>query len=134
MDPGVLLALTAGDDGDVHLEHTDLLSSLAFSLRATAANVPACTLDMYTSDTGRYVTMVEVSVRDLRNRLRDLVRRAEAGEEIVILRRGRQVARIVPLSHTSGRLPDLSAFRASIAIDGEPLSETVIKERRGARY
>ncbi|MGE0539432.1 MAG: type II toxin-antitoxin system Phd/YefM family antitoxin [Dehalococcoidia bacterium] len=78
--------------------------------------------------------MVEVSVRDLRNRLRDLVRRAEAGEEIVILRRGRQVARIVPLSHTSGRLPDLSAFRASIAIDGEPLSETVIKERRGARY
>jgi prevent-host-death family protein len=78
--------------------------------------------------------MVEVSVRDLRNRLRDLVRRAEAGEEIVILRRGRQVARIVPLAQSPRRLPDLSDFRASIAVDGEPLSETVIKERRGARY
>lgn len=78
--------------------------------------------------------MVEVSVRDLRNRLRDLVKRAEAGEEIVILRRGKQVARLVPLPQTPHRLPDLSAFRASIAVDGEPLSKTVIEERREARY
>ena len=78
--------------------------------------------------------MAEVSVRDLRNHLRDLVKRAEAGEEILILRRGRQVARLMPLPQTARRLPDLSAFRASIAVGGEPLSETVIKERQVARY
>jgi prevent-host-death family protein len=37
---------------------------------------------------------VEVSVTDAKAQLTDLVRRAEAGEEVVLTRRGRAVARI----------------------------------------
>lgn len=38
---------------------------------------------------------MEVSVSDAKARLTDLVRRAEAGEEVVLTRRGREVARLV---------------------------------------
>jgi prevent-host-death family protein len=36
--------------------------------------------------------MTEVSVRELKNRLAEYVRRAEAGEEIAVTRRGKRVA------------------------------------------
>ena len=39
--------------------------------------------------------MDEIGLFEAKNRLAELVRRAESGEEIVITRRGRAVARIV---------------------------------------
>jgi prevent-host-death family protein len=79
--------------------------------------------------------MVRASVKELRENLRSFVERAEAGEEVVILERGREVARLVPPEEkVGGRFPDLTEFRASIELKGESLSETVIRERREARY
>lgn len=78
--------------------------------------------------------MAQVTIREARSKLRALIERAEAGEEIVILRRGKQVARLVPPEREPNRFPDLSSFRASIAVRGEPLSETVIRQRRDSRY
>ena len=78
--------------------------------------------------------MAEVTIREVRTNLKALVDRAEAGEEITISRRGKQVARLVPPVREPRRFPDLTAFRASIPLRGEPLSETVIRERREARY
>jgi prevent-host-death family protein len=40
--------------------------------------------------------MTEVSVRELKNRLTEYLRRAEAGEEIAVTRRGRRIATLVP--------------------------------------
>ncbi len=40
--------------------------------------------------------MVRVSVTDLRKRFGYWLDRAEAGEEIVITRRGKEIARLVP--------------------------------------
>jgi antitoxin (DNA-binding transcriptional repressor) of toxin-antitoxin stability system len=59
---------------------------------------------------------------------------AEAGEEITITRRGKVVARLMPPQRPSSQLPDLTEFRASIKLKGEGMSDTVIKERREARY
>jgi prevent-host-death family protein len=78
--------------------------------------------------------MTDVSVRELRANLRQLVERAAAGEEISILRRGRRVARLVPPERSATDAPDLTEFRASITVRGEPLSKTVIRQRRDARY
>ncbi|MPZ14822.1 MAG: type II toxin-antitoxin system prevent-host-death family antitoxin [Chloroflexi bacterium] len=78
--------------------------------------------------------MAHVTIREARSTLRALIVRAEAGEEIVILRRGKEVARLVPPQREPQRFPDLSAFRASIALTGEPASETVVRQRRDARY
>jgi prevent-host-death family protein len=41
---------------------------------------------------------VEIASRELRNNTADLLRRVEAGEEIVITTRGRRVAALVPLA------------------------------------
>lgn len=41
---------------------------------------------------------MEVGVRELRNNLSRYLRRARAGEELVITERGRAIARVVPLT------------------------------------
>ena len=78
--------------------------------------------------------MLRVSVRDARGNLRALLERVQAGEEIAITRRGVEVARIVPPVRELAPFPDLAEFRASLAVRGEPVSETVIGARRDARY
>lgn len=78
--------------------------------------------------------MTRASVKEVRDNLREFLERAEAGEEIVILRRGREVARLVPPEREPKRFPDLAEFRNSIKLKGEPASETVIRMRREARY
>jgi prevent-host-death family protein len=40
---------------------------------------------------------VQISVSDAKGQLTELVRRAEAGDEIILTRHGRSVARLVPI-------------------------------------
>ena len=79
--------------------------------------------------------MGPISLKEARRRLSELVKAAERGESIVITRRGKEVARIVPpaIRPLKG-LPDLTEFRKSIKLKGKPMSETVIEMRREERY
>jgi prevent-host-death family protein len=45
---------------------------------------------------------VQVSVSDAKGRLTELVRRAEAGDEIVLTRRGQAAVRLVPVKAPAG--------------------------------
>lgn len=78
--------------------------------------------------------MEEVSVKEARNRISLLLDRTQKGEEILISRRGKKVARLVPVGVSEKRLPDLSAFRASITVSGTSLSQTVVDSRDMERY
>jgi prevent-host-death family protein len=79
--------------------------------------------------------MTRVSVREAREQFRELLDRVSSGEEVVITRRGRDVARIVPPTPAARRtLPTLREFREKIVVQGEPLSETVRRGRGGERY
>lgn len=78
--------------------------------------------------------MRTVSVREARQRLPALLNQAHAGEEIAVLRRGVEVARLVPPPRRASRLPDLAEFRASVRVRGQPLSAEVVAGRKGARY
>jgi prevent-host-death family protein len=51
---------------------------------------------------------MDVAISEGKAQLTELVRRAEAGEEVVLTRHGRPVARIVPVA----RGPDMEARRA----------------------
>ncbi len=73
-------------------------------------------------------------MRDARAGLPALLSRVARGEEIVIERRGKAAARLVPPARVRMPLPDLAAFRASIRVTGEPTSAAVIKARREERY
>lgn len=78
--------------------------------------------------------MLEVNIKELRDQLAQYISRVEAGEEIVITRRGRVVAHLAPPDRTPPQFPDLTEFRASIQLRGEDVSATVVAERRAARY
>lgn len=77
---------------------------------------------------------MRVTAKEARERFRELLDRAERGEEVVILRRGKPVVRLTRARPARGRhLPDLGDFRASIQVRGAPLSEMVNQERKEAR-
>ncbi len=77
--------------------------------------------------------MLEINVKDARSKLSTLLDRVEQGDEIIITRRGKKVARLVsPRKRLS--LPPLKDFRSSLKVKGKTLTETVINARREERY
>ena len=60
-----------------------------------------------------YIRAVEISVTDAKAQLTELVRRAEAGDEVVLTRHGQPAARIVA-AHKFARTPEerMAAMRA----------------------
>lgn len=77
---------------------------------------------------------MNVSVKEARSRFSSILNEAEEGKEIVIMRRGKAVARLVPCKVEKKKLPSLRDLRASIKAKGEPLSVTVMKNRNEERY
>ncbi len=51
---------------------------------------------------------MQISVTDAKGQLTELVRRAEAGDEVILTRRGHPAVRLVPVK----AVPDLAARRA----------------------
>ena len=77
---------------------------------------------------------MEINVKDARSQLSALLDQVEVGDEVIILRRGREVARLVPPRGEDRLLPSLKNFRASIRITGEPLRNAVIRGKEEERY
>lgn len=77
---------------------------------------------------------MEVNVKEARSKMSFLLDRTEMGEEIVILRRGKRVARLVAVTDACKRLPDLRGFRDSILVKGKSLGEAVMQGREEERY
>jgi prevent-host-death family protein len=73
---------------------------------------------------------MEINVKQARSKISSMLDKVEKGEEMVIVRRGKKVARLVPFnSSTDRRLPDLRKFRASIACPQMGLGDTVVQAR-----
>ncbi len=58
--------------------------------------------------------MTEVSLAEAKAKLSALVDKAEAGEEILITRHGKLVARLGPVASPRQPLPSLAAFRKTM--------------------
>ena len=78
--------------------------------------------------------MKVVSVTEARQKLKALLDEVSSGHEVSVIRRGHEVARLVPPRRKGGRLPALGSFRASIRVTGEPMSRAVVRARREGRY
>ncbi len=57
-------------------------------------------------------TVVSIALAEAKAHLSQVLDRVEAGEELVITRRGKPVARVVPVQPPVAPLPSLAAFRA----------------------
>jgi len=74
--------------------------------------------------------MTQVNIHEAKTHLSRLLRRVAAGEEIVISKAGRPIARLVPLQRqTAPRLlgQDVGLFQVPSDFD-EPLPESVLSE------
>jgi prevent-host-death family protein len=77
--------------------------------------------------------MLEVNIKEARSKLGQLLRQVEHGQNILLTRRGKEVACLVPPQKT-GRLPSLKEFRQTIAAPEQGLSSTVLAARDEERY
>ncbi len=77
---------------------------------------------------------MEINVKEARARLSFLLKRVEKGDEVLLLRRGKKVARLVPVQTPQRPLPSLKEFRSSIRLKGKPLSAVVIESREEERF
>lgn len=77
--------------------------------------------------------MLEVNVKDARMRLSQLLNKVEQGHDIILTRRGKKVAHLVPIEQEC-RLPSLEKFRQNIVLQGSTLSEMVQAVRNEERY
>lgn len=81
--------------------------------------------------------MQEIGVRELRRRISHFLNAAQAGEEVVIMQRGKPAARLVPLenrdSQNATHFPDRSAFRDALPAACESSAELVrqLRDERG---
>jgi len=73
--------------------------------------------------------MKHIGIKQARQELPDLVDRVEAGEEIVITRLGKAVAKLTAASAALKPLPSLVAFRQAIGADGTPAAKLLREER-----
>ena len=74
------------------------------------------------------------NVREARESLRRLLDQVRAGDEVIVLRRGVEVGRLVPPERKPVALPDLSGLRAAIKLRGPALSREINAARRRSRY
>jgi len=72
--------------------------------------------------------MLEVNIKEARSKLSSLLDKVERGEEIIITRRGKKIARLASLE-SNECLPSLKKFRDSIKITGTSLSKAIINSR-----
>ena len=80
--------------------------------------------------------MPEINVKKARSNLSSILDRVEKGEEVVITRRGKRVARISNVDSKSKPSPlkSLKKFRSKISVKGASLSQTVIDQRQKEHY
>lgn len=78
--------------------------------------------------------MRTVSVREARAEISRLLDAVARGEEVVIERHGRPVARLVPVATEIRHLPDRSAFRQSLREARESARQAVRAMRDEQRF
>ena len=73
--------------------------------------------------------MKSVSLRHMQHHLSDVMRHVDQGQEVLVTRRRRTIARLVPArpNLTKIKWPDFAARTARIK--GAPLSTTILAER-----
>ena len=73
----------------------------------------------------------EANVNEVREQIAEYLTRAERGEETIIKRYSKKVAKIVPYEEKSRKkLPDLSDFRHSLGVSSEQPAGELLREMR----
>ena len=78
--------------------------------------------------------MKKVQVNEVREKLAKYLSEAEQGEEIIITKHSKPIARLLPVENKKSEFPDLTKFREKITVKGKPMSENVTEMRKEERF
>lgn len=81
--------------------------------------------------------MKKVPVNQVREQLAKYLTEAERGEEVIITKHNKPVAKLVSYNEPEKKkkeFPDMKEFRKKIKVKGKPMSEFVVEMRREERY
>jgi len=73
--------------------------------------------------------MKSIAFTDFRKKASDLITEVEHGETIILLRRGKPVAEVVPFSDKTQRPPAWKKPGIGLRLHGSDLSSAIIEER-----
>ncbi len=77
--------------------------------------------------------MLEINVREARQKLSELLDLVESGEEVILLRHGEATARLTTPVVMARRLPSMKEFRGSLGAVSEASSTALLQEERDDR-
>jgi prevent-host-death family protein len=77
---------------------------------------------------------MEINVKEARSKFSSILDQVQEGDEVIIRRWGKEIARLVPPRGGGRSLPDLKKFRAALRVKGESLSMVVKQGRNEERY
>ena len=75
------------------------------------------------------VLMKSVAFTDFRKKASDFINEVEHGETLVLLRRGKPVAEVVPFSDKAQKAPAWKQSGIRLRIQGSDLSSAILEER-----
>jgi antitoxin (DNA-binding transcriptional repressor) of toxin-antitoxin stability system len=75
--------------------------------------------------------MKTIAFTDFRKRASGFITEVEQGETLVLLRRGKPVAEIIPFSGTHSDIPSWKKPLARLKMAGSDLSSAILDEREG---
>lgn len=81
------------------------------------------------------MSLASISVADAKSHLSEILDRVEAGDEVVITRRGKAIARLVSARPAKRKpLPPLADFRARMPLATTPADQLIRQLRDAERY
>ena len=73
--------------------------------------------------------MTTISVSDFRNRVSGILNMVEKGEELVLIKHGKPIARILPVENGEGHIPSWKMPSLRLSVKGTELSKAILEER-----
>lgn len=81
----------------------------------------------------RRYDMKTISFTDFRKKASNFITEVEHGETLVLLRRGKPIAEIIPFTDNSGNTPSWKRQSTPLQIKGSDLSSAILEERESER-
>jgi antitoxin (DNA-binding transcriptional repressor) of toxin-antitoxin stability system len=78
--------------------------------------------------------MTQITIEEATQNLYKLLEQVAQGEQFILMKEGKEIARLLPPQQVKKVFPSLNDFRKSIVLKGSSMSTTILAERENERY
>ena len=78
--------------------------------------------------------MTQITIEETTQNLYKLLEQVAKGEQFILMKEGKEIARLLPPQQVKKVFPSLNDFRTSIVLKGSSMSTTILAERENERY